>query len=176
MNLQNVIIGSHAFFVREGDTSTSPSGSVSKTLKPVADDASWIDFGILEKSSVDRSAEEKEVWKPSPGKLRLDDILETKEKIMLKFTVKQMSALMFELAFGTLALTTASTQYNPGEGTAKKGWLKLQHYADDDTIRNVTDVYVHLKLGGEVSFADDLVTFDVEATVLHSSLNTGTLS
>jgi hypothetical protein len=170
------VIGNHAFFVREGDTSTSPSGNVSKSLKPDANDASWIDLGIIEEAGIEPQSEKKEVWAPSPGQLRLAEIIEVKRGLKLKFTVKEMSALMFELMFGTLALTSASTQYNPLEGSTKKGWLKVQQYDHGDALVNTIDVYAHLAVASEVKLGDDVATFEVEATVLHSILNTGTLA
>ena len=176
MNTSVRVIGNHAFFVREGDTSTSPVGAVSKLLKPDADDPAWIDLGVIEQAGVEYQSEEKEVWAPSPGQLRLTDIIEVKRGLKLSFTVKEMSALMFELMFGTLALTSASTQYNPLAGTTKKGWLKLQQYDHTDAIVNTVDVYVHLKIASEVSLGDDVATFEIEARVLHAALNTGTLA
>ena len=176
MNSSARVIGNHAFFVREGDTATSPAGNVSKLLKPDVDDPSWINLGVIEQAGIEYQSEEKEVWQPSPGQLRLADVIEVKRGLKLSFTVKEMSALMFELMFGTEALTDASTQYNPLEGTTKKGWLKLQQYDHHDAIVNTTDVYVHLKVSSEVSLGDDVATFEIEARVLHSTLNTGTLA
>ena len=72
--------------------------------------------------------------------------------------------------------TSASTQYNPLEGATKKGWLKLQQYNQTDAQVNTMDVYVQIKVSGEISFADNLVTAQFEARVLHSILNTGTLN
>jgi hypothetical protein len=172
MDPRPIVIGTHAFFAREA-TSTS-----SRTVKPAANAASWIKFGVIEESGAEPTSEEKEVWAPSPGQLVLHDVIEIKRGLSFKFKVKEMSKLMFELLFGTLDLSSGTTniQYNPLEGVAKKGWLKVQHYGHDNALINVVDVWTHLKIAGEVTFGEDIVSFPVEARVLHSTLNTGTLN
>jgi len=171
------IIGSHAFFIREGAAFTSPSaGTVSKTSKPDENETTWIDLGTIESASIEHSSDEKEVWKPSPGQLRLDDVLENKRALSFDVTVNEVSPFAFQLLFGTDDLTSASTQYNPLEGTTVKGWMKMQQYDHEDNIWNTVDVYVHLKINGAVEFGEDVVKFPIRARVLHSTLNTGTLA
>lgn len=172
MNPRPVVIGTHAFFFPENGSTSS------RTVKPATGTSGWIDFGTIEESGTEPSSEEKEVWQPSPGQLRLYDIIETKRGLTYKFKVKELNKLMWELLKGTLSLASGTTniQYNPLEGVTKKGWLKVQHYGHDDVLLNVTDVFVHLKIGGEVAFNDDIVAFDVAARVMHSTLNTGTLN
>lgn len=172
MEKRPIVIGTHAFFAREA------TGTSTRTTKPEANATEWIDFGVVEESGAEPSSDEKEIWAPSPGQLRLYDVIETKRGLVFKFKVKEMSKLMFELLYGTLDIGSGTTniQFNPLEGGTKKGWLKILHYGHDDALVDVVDVWSHIKISGEVSFNDDLVAFDVEARVLHSTLNTGTLN
>jgi hypothetical protein len=173
---RSIIVGNHAFFFRDGDAFTVPSsGTAARAAKPGAADAGWIDFGIISSLGVTPSKDAKEVYAPTPGQLRLYDVIETKRKLDIKFDTEEMSSLAFEILFGTLPLTGSSTQYNPLEGVTKKGWLKIQQYGQDDALINTLDVYVHLHVTGEVKFDDNIVKAPFEANVLHSTLNTGTL-
>jgi hypothetical protein len=170
------IIGSHANFFRDGDSFTVPSsGTASRSAKPGSADTGWIDVGIVQDVGITHDMDEREVYAPTPGKLRLHDVIATKDRLSLKLTLNEMSPLAFELLFGTLALTSASTQYNPLEGLTKKGWLKVQQYNQSDAAFNVLDVYCHLKVDGEVRFDDNIVNVSLMARVLHSTLNTGTI-
>lgn len=177
MTTGSVIIGNHGFFFRDGASYTVPSsGTAGRSSKPGAADTGWIDLGILSELNVQHDREAREVYAPTPGVLRLYDVIETKRMLKLTMTCMEMSPLAFELIFGTLALTSASTQYNPLEGVTKKGWLKVQQYKQDDSIVNTIDVYVQIKVTGEINFGENIVTIPIEAVVLHSTLNTGTLT
>lgn len=172
----SIIIGSHANFVRDGDAFTLPSsGTAGRSSKPGATDSSWIDLGIIQDVGITADRDEREIYAPTPGAIRLYDVIETKRRLSIKMALTEMSPLVMELLFGTLALTGSSTQYNPLEGATKKGWLKLQQYNQADGTFNVLDVYCHLKVDGEVKFDDNIVTTSLMARVLHSTLNTGTL-
>lgn len=172
----SIIVGSHANFFRDGDAFTTPSsGTAGRASKPAATDTAWIDLGIIRDCGITADRDEREIYAPTPGALRLYDIIETKRRLSLKLTLEEMSPLAFELMFGTLALTNSSTQYNPLEGVTKKGWLKLQQYKQDDTSFNTVDLFCHLKVDGEVKFDDNIVSVSLMARVLHSTLNTGTL-
>lgn len=168
MNTGAVIVGNHGFFNPEGASS-------SRSAKPVANDASWIDLGILSEVTIQHEREERDIFAPTPGVLRLYDVLETKRQLSINLTAQEMSAKAFELIWGTLALTGASTQYNPLEGSTKRGWLKLQQYNQSDSPFNTVDVWVQMKISGEVSFGENIVAVTYEARVLHSINNTGTL-
>ena len=177
MTTGSVILGNHGFFFRDGGSFTVPSsGTAGRSSKPGAADTGWIDLGILSEISVQHQREERDIFAPTPGTLRLYDTIETKRQLNVKLTAQEMSPLAFELLFGTLALTSASTQYNPLEGATKKGWLKIQSYNQSDAIFNTVDLYVAIKVSGELTFGDNIVSAQFEARVLHSTLNTGTLA
>lgn len=177
MNTGSVILGNHGFFFRDGGSFTVPSaGTAGRAAKPGAADTGWIDLGIVSELNVQHDRESREVYAPTPGVLRLYDVIETKRMLSLTMTCMELSPLGFELIFGTLALTSASSQYNPLEGTTKKGWLKIQQYDQNDAIINTLDIYVQVKVTGEINFGENIVTIPIEAVVLHSTLNTGTLA
>jgi hypothetical protein len=176
MNTAARILGNHAFFFRDGDAFTVPAaGIASRTAKPGADDPVWIDFGVINNVSVSHERSEIEIYTPSPGQLRLYDVLETKRKLGIKFECEEIGALAVELIFGAGALNPASTNYNPLAGTVKKGWLKIQQYDQADQLVNTVDAYVHIKVAGETKFDDSNVKPAVECMVLHSGLNAGSL-
>lgn len=177
MQTGSYLIGNHAYFVRDGTSFTLPSaGTASRTAKPGANDTSWIDLGIIRSTSIQHSRDTIDVFAPTPGVKRLWDRHETKRVLAVTITMEEMSPLAWELLMGTLNLTTASTQYNPLEGATKKGWVKLVQYKQDDTPFNTTDIWAHLAIDGDTEFGDSVVSPVFKATVLHSTLNTGTLS
>jgi len=170
------IIGNHVWFFREGDSYTVPApGTCGRESKPGADDTGWIDVGLVSDLKVQPQREVHERWIPSPGQKRLYEVLESKKRIKVTFTVDDLSPFAIENLFGTLALNEQSEQYNPLEGSVKNGWLKIQQYDHNDQLVNVVDLWVHLTINAETDFGDAPVSFTFEADVLHSSLNTGSL-
>jgi len=178
MNTAAKIIGNHVFFFPDGANFTVPAnGTAGRNSKPGAADAGWIDFGIVDSLGVNHQREEKKIFAPTPGQKRLHDVLETKRELEIKIDCEEMSAKAFELTWGTLALTAAANQqYNPLEGSVKKGWIKIQQYDQDDQLVNTVDVYCRLKVDGEVKYDDNEVKTPITLSVLHSTLNTGTLA
>lgn len=153
------------------------SGTASASFRPGANDSSWIALGICEECSDSREiGNEIEIYGPSPGKLVLQDIIENKQKLIIKFTLSEWSAFVNEVLYLTESLNSSSSQFNPLEGEPKKGWLKIQRYDQDNDQRLVLDLWGKLKISGDVQFGgSDIVKPQLEFTVLHSTLNTGTL-
>lgn len=177
LSIAPYIIGTHAFFFRNGDAYTVPgAGTCGRESKPGAADPAWIDLGVIEESSDNLDDSKIEVYRPGPGRLRLWDVLSTKDKLMVKFTCSELGPLAVETLYRTLALTEASSQFNPLEGVVKKGWLKIQRYDQADAQRVILDLFVMLSISGDLNFGGgELVKPQFEAMVLHSTLNTGTL-
>lgn len=176
MNTAAIVAGNHLFFFAEGIAYTVPSsGTAAREAKPGAADTGWIDLGTVRDVGITLEGDEKETWRATPGVKRLYDVITTKRAVTIKATLEELSPTAMELIFGSLRLTSASTQYNPLEGVTKKGWLKIQQYDQTDTIFNTVDIWVRIKASGEISFGDDIVTVPIEAKSLHSTLNTGTL-
>lgn len=170
------VIGTQARFCRKGDTHGSAQ-TCGRTNKPVADDAAWIDLGVINNARDQHEAGDSlDVFAPMPGALHLYDRKRTKGTWKIMFQTKELSALVIQALYRTLALTSSSTQFNPGEGTVIQGWLKLQRYDETNTQRMLMDVWCELVLTSEVNFGgEQLAEADWEATVLFSTLNTGTL-
>lgn len=169
------IVGAHVLIFRDGSTiTTGGSGAAGRSNKPGAADVLWYDIGIVDNFDVSLDREEKEIFSPLPGKKALYDIIESKRKLSYKFTGKELSAQSMELAFGSLNLTSASTQFNPLEGVTKKVWLKAQLYDQNDVLVLTLDHYGVLKIPA-LAFGDDVVSPAFEFTGLHSTLNTATL-
>lgn len=176
MNTGSRILGNHGFFFRDGAAYTVPSsGNASRTAKPGATDTGWIDIGIVTAVKPERQSDAQEVWAPTPGVLRLYDIIRTKQKLSFTLNLEEVSPLSWELLFNTAALTSGSTQYNPCEGAQKKGWLKIQQYDQADALFNTLDVYVEVEVQN-AEFGEGVVRLELKASVLHSTLNTGTLA
>lgn len=152
-------------------------GTSSKTNRPGPNDSGWIDMGIIEDAEdTPEPGEAKEVWGPSPGQLVLQDVIRIKPKLTIKLTCGEMSAFAVELLYRTLSLNSASTQFNPFEGSVRKGWLKLQRYDQNNNLRFVKDLWVELVPTGSVNMGgQDIVKPQFEATILHSTLNTAAL-
>ncbi|MDP2136363.1 MAG: hypothetical protein Q8J74_00780, partial [Candidatus Didemnitutus sp.] len=100
--------------------------------------------------------------------------------LTMKGKLFEIQNLIWQMLFGTLDLAAspaAGGQYNPLEGEHTiKGWLKLQQYGQDNAIINTGDLYVSMKISSDVAMGENAVDVDVEAKVLFSTLNTGTLA
>ena len=186
MKLASLTSGNHFFVTLEGATyAAGAAGSVNtgagaadRLNKAKADDLSWQYGGIVSALSVEPQREEREIFAPSPGVLRLYDIIEQKRQLNFTFTCEQMSRLTFILLFGTdpNLMTDAQLQYNPLEGVTIRAWLKIQQYSQADAAWNILDVWAYLKVNSAVAMNDDIVRTEIMARTLQSTLNTGTLA
>lgn len=178
MKQRTEIIGAHVFFAREGAVITTPeAGTVSRTSKPDAADPIWSYLGVGNvKFSPKR--EEHEVWKPSPGRKQLDDVISYKRGLDLTLHMTEIENLVFELFLGTKPLPNSPApggQFNPFVGEDVRGWIKIQTYDRDDAILLSMDAYAYLKPEGDLDPQDGPVECDITARVLKSPLNTGEL-
>src|SRR6185503_19663512 len=96
----------------------------------------------------------------------------------LTFTLEDYSDLISALRFGHLVITGgAGGQFNPLERVkVAKAWLKMQE-TDPVSGNNVTvlDAWCRLKLPGALSIKEDGPKPQIEARVLYSIYNTGSL-
>jgi len=85
--------------------------------------------------------------------------------------------VVHQLLFGTSALDSTSTQWNPTEGPGRvNGWIKHQQYDQNDVLRTVADLYCSVSVPEDATFDPAALTeVSIEARLLTSSLNTGTL-
>ena len=153
------------------------TGVASRTNKPGPDDTAWIDLGVIEEASDSPVASEKiDIFAPTPGLLRKYDVVEVKRQRKGKLKCRELSPLALQTLYRTAALTESSTQFNALEGSLVKGWLKVQRYDQNDTLRITEDLYCILEVSGDVNFGGGaLAEVEFEYDVLHSTLNTGTL-
>jgi hypothetical protein len=178
--LARKVIGAHAFFARDGVAFLLPApGTISRTAKPGPTDTKWIDLGEGDWTPSPNS-KTVDFMAPAPGARVLKDKITTARGLKYKGKLFEIQNLSWQLIMGSLDLPTSPTaggQYNPLEGEHNiKGWLKLQQYGQDNSIINVVDVYVAMQISGDVAMGENPVDIDVEADVLYSTLNTGTLS
>jgi hypothetical protein len=186
MKTASLTSGNHFFVTLEGAAyTTGAAGSVAtgagtadRLNKAAATDPSWQYGGIVSALSVEPQREEREIFAPSPGVLRLYDIIEQKRQLNFTFTCEQMSRLMFILLFGTEAalMADAQVQYNPLEGPTIRAWIKIQQYSQVDAAWNIVDVYSYLKINSAVSMSDEIVRCEMMTRTLQSPLNTGVLA
>lgn len=182
------LFGTHVFFAREGTTIATPADAiptgttgalVTRDRKPGPNDTTWLDFGNVEKIDFERKSTEVEDFGPSPGRMVLRNILETKRELDLKFEVSESSNLVREILFGAAALPAspaAGGQFTPLGGPTKRGWLKIQEYSQEtDAIVETHDLWCYVKIGS-LSQGVEKPTYTVEARLLWSSLNTSSLS
>jgi hypothetical protein len=176
MDTKATILGSHAYFFRDGDAFTVPTGGTAgRNALPDDADPAWIDVGAIMEAGVEKKADEKEVWAPNPGKLALKDVLETKRDLTHKFTAQELSPFALEVIYGSEALNGTSTDFTALEGETKKGWLRIEQYDENDALTNTIYSYCHLKVAGEVKMGAELVSASFEARQLISPLNKGKL-
>ncbi len=172
-------LGKHGWFFREGDAYTEPSaGTCAAESKPDAEDPAYIDIGAIEDWEDDVSGgQDVEVWRPSPGRLVLKDVLEIKPKFTAKFTTGEMGPLAVESFYRTSQkLDGSSVQFNPLSGRLRKGWFHSQLYSQDDVLISSMDLWGRLKCTGGIKSSDgSLVKPTWELLVLYSSLNTASL-
>ncbi|MES2692787.1 MAG: hypothetical protein V4773_04885 [Verrucomicrobiota bacterium] len=180
MNKARTVIGTHAFFFPDGVAFTVPSsGTTSRTAKPGAADTAWLDLGVADWSATPQN-KTVDFMAPAPGARVLYDKVTTAKGLKLKGTIMELSNITWKLLLGAAAafpVTGAGGQYNPLEGDPViRGWLQLQQYNQFNALINTVDVFVALTVPGDVEFGENPVDVSVEADVLFSTLNTGTLA
>jgi hypothetical protein len=180
MQKARTIIGAHVFLFPEGTSFTIPSaGTAGRAAKPGSADTGWIDAGVSDWSIAPQNKID-DFMAPAPGARVLYDKITKSKGLKLKGKLMEMSNLTYRLLLSTGALPTSPTaggQYNPLEGDpVVRCWLQLQQYNQANTLINTLDVFVALTLPGDVEFGENPVDVTVEADVLFSTLNTGTLT
>jgi hypothetical protein len=179
MNRERIVIGAAAFFFPAGNAFTVPSaGTASRTAKPGAADTGWINLGEAD-WTLTPDNKSTPFYARSSGKQMLYDKITTQVGLKLKGKLMEMQNLSFQMLLGTLALPvspTAGGQFNPGEGDPiVRGWLQLQQRNAAQALVCTYDLFVAMNIPGDVKFEEGPVDIDVEAELLASTLNTGSL-
>lgn len=177
MNTEARIIGNHGRFFIAGKVveGPDPEQTAGREVKPSPIDPGWEDLGVLTEISIEPQTEERVIFKPSPGRLRKYDVLETKDDLQITLRAEELSPLAIQALFRTAALDGDSTTYKPLEGQSIKGWLQVKQYDQNDALLNTLEVFVHLKVAA-VTFGDDIARVEFTGSVLDSTLNTGALA
>ena len=180
MNKARLVVGTHAFFAREGVAFTVPSaGTASRTAKPGSADASWLDLGVSDWTAAPQN-KTADFMAPAPGARVLSDKITTAKGLKLKGKMMELTNVMWKLMLATGSATLNDSgngaQYNPLEGDPViRGWLQLQQYDQFNTLLNTMDGYVALTVPGDVEFGEIPGDWAGYADGLFSNLNTGTL-
>ena len=175
---ETLALFTHLFFVPAGTAFTVPgAGTASATSKPGAADASWSSLGDVEEYTETPAAETYEKLAGRPGTVVLVDEIELSKRKSIKFKTQDRTPLSVQLAHGTLGLNSASNQGNPLEGSLLvKGWLKVQKYSGS-TLKETADYWVSMRVSSaDPDSGKNVQQIEVEAKVLHSTLNTVTFS
>jgi hypothetical protein len=160
-----------------GTVKLATGQTISRTVKPLPGDVLWISLGEVRKSTVTpATGEATPIWSPQLGQLVKKQNIRNKRELKEKLESQEVSPLSLQLAYGTAALDSSSTQANPlAAGSAVQGWLKTQHYDQSNTRRLVKDTYTELVLSEDLAFdpaGTDPVMAMFEAETLQSTLNT----
>lgn len=180
MITSRTVIGAHAYFFPNATAYTIPAaGTASRIAKPGSADPKWIDLGVSD-WTFQNTGTTADFFAPAPGVRVLWDKIVTKKGLKLKGKLMEMQNLVWQLLLSAAALPSspdAGGQFNPLEGDPViRGWLQLQQFNQANVLINTMDVFVAITLPGDVQFGENPVDVDVEADVLFSTLNTGSLS
>lgn len=177
LTTEAAVLGWQVKFFKKGSAFTVPtSGTASKTALPGEADPAWVDIPDIAELTITPSSDKIEVFKPSPGRKRLDDVISTKDKLAIKFKSQEISPIAIQALFKSGTLTGASTGFTLMQGVQLKGWLWVKAYNQDDVKIFEFPVYVHLELTGDVTGGDALVEFEFEGMVLNNPLNVGIIA
>jgi hypothetical protein len=173
--LAPVVIGTQARFFRDGSFTLPAPGTAGRGVKPGAGDPKWVTLGVIAEAGSNPQQEEIEVWAPNPGRKVLYDVIHTKGQNTIKLTLQEFGPFVLEMIERSAALDDASTTFAPLESLTKRGWLELKLYNHADSVITEAYYYVVLKVAGEVNYGDALVTVPIEARVLHSPIDGGSV-
>lgn len=180
LQLGSLIVGSHFWFFREGDAFVDPApGVCAQESKPGISptfDPGWIDLGAVETFDPSVTQTEHKLYRPSPGRLVLKDLLETLQELSAKVTTNDAGPLAIEAFFRTSQkLGGAQTQFNPLSAISKRGWVHFQGYDQNDNLVLTIDLWCRLrctmKLDGKAPTMPEYDLF-----MLYSSQNTGQIA
>ena len=183
MDTKSIIVGSHALFFVEGDAITVPGASICAVdSKPGIGasvgnglDPAWFDLGTVESADPTIAQSDHELWKPSPGRLVLKDILENQQKLTWKIMTNDFGPFAVEAGFrSSTRLTGAQKQFTPLSAISKRGWLHLQHYDHTDTLILTIDQWCRLRPVWKFDATPTKPEWEV--FMLYSTLNTGAIS
>lgn len=167
-------------FFLEGVAFTIPqAGTAAADAKPGITDGGWISAGPI-KWAKSPTSKTEEYMAPAPGAYMAEDEIVLSKGLKLKGKIEKQSNLAVQLALATQGLPTSPTaggQFNPlGGSPVVRAWLHVQEYDQDNVLINTVDYWVALKASGDTNNDDKAAETPIEAMVLFSTLNSGTLT
>ncbi|MFA5265206.1 MAG: hypothetical protein WC378_15395 [Opitutaceae bacterium] len=185
MILHRTVIGSQTKIFPEGLAFTIPSaGTASAIAKPGITDTAWIDIGPI-KWTKNNTSKTEDHMVASPGAYVVEDEVVLSKGLKLKGKIEKQSNLAYQLALCAAAASgaalpvspTAGGQYNPLAGSPiLRAWVHVQEYDQNNTLLNTVDYWCAIKASGDTNNDDKAAETPIEATVLFSTLNSGTLT
>lgn len=150
---------------------------VGPLVKPYSDDTAWVYLGVSEDYERDPGdGTPIEIMAPSPGVLRRTNVLRGESKPKITATILEFGPIAVQLLYRTLALTSASTTWNPQAGKMTTfGWMQIETYDNNDTLVYNAQEYCEIAIKGAVKWDGKSITkVQYEALPIYNSLQTGT--
>ncbi|HEY1791562.1 MAG TPA: hypothetical protein VGG34_01475 [Opitutaceae bacterium] len=180
MNLKRIVTGSQSIFFPEGGAFTIPAAGIAGVAsKPGATDPAFLVLGAI-KWSKNPTHKTENYMEASPGSYVATDEIVLSKGITLKGKLEKQSNFAVQLQQACAALPVspaAGGVFNPLSGPpVVRGWLHVQEYDQNDTLVNTVDYWVAMKASGDTNNDDKATETPIEAVVLFSTLNVGTLA
>ena len=123
---------------------------------------------------------DEKIYKPSPGRRQLYDVIEKGAEGTVKITTQEVQAFALEVFYRTtqkLTQTGGNQQFNPMSAPSRKGWLHQECYDQSNNFAFSMDLYVLLRItGGMASKEGGILKPQWEGMLLYSTLNTGAVA
>ena len=173
--MKDLILGSHLFFAREGETIDSVV--VAHDAKPDVDpETNWTKLGCIEQFEPTRDGGSEIIRRcPSPGRYADRKILQTGGTLVYNFSVQQWDELtLAEMLFN--ADQPIGGVFVPNSRREDvRGWWKIQAYDQNDQLIIAMDIWGSAKIES-YQFAEGADAYALQIRQLHSELNEGALT
>lgn len=180
LGIRRIVVGSQSKLFIEGVAFTVPSSGVASAIaKPGVADTGWFSAGPL-KWTKSNTAKTEDFMSAQPGAYVVEDEIVLSRGLKLKTKIEKQSNLAYQLTLSTAQLAApavAAGTYNPLAGSpVVRAWLHVDEYDQNNVLLNAVDYWVAIKASGDTNNDDKAAETPIEATVLFSTLNAGTLS
>jgi hypothetical protein len=163
-----IALNCHLAFVREG-------GGITKSGVPAG--GSFVDVGNVVEFSIDPQIQQREQVGPVSGRMRRKEIIETGRWVNATWQCNDAGPLFWELLFGTGALSGGSTDFTPGAVVTLRGWLRVQQYDQEGTLKNTLHVFGRLRINGATTLRQgEEPAYSAMFEEIHSTAAEGTLA
>lgn len=172
--MKDLILGSHLFFAREGETIDAVV--VAADAKPDVDpETNFTKFGCVERFQPQNNKTEIPRRCPSPGKYRTRKKIPLSQTLTLNFGIQEWDEMsLAELLM--LGSKPAGGVFVPNAQVDNvRGWLKIQSYDQTDALILAMDVWAEISIQA-YQFEEGLEPYALVAEVLYSELNTGAIT